>query len=365
MRLAFITATPQNSRDGSGTFVGNARLADALRAQGHRVDFHTPTTRSGHFGFTLQRFSWNLGLNPRAFDACDAVIGLDMDGYAIARRVSAPFIAFIHGIIGDEATFERGMVRRSLLLQAAAERQSVRRARWTLTTSEFSRGRLAELYGIPVDRIGIVPQSVDLTVWDSALARINAPRATRPTVLCVGVQYPRKNVDTLVRAAAILVAEFPDLEVRIASKGPEWGRLVQLAASLGLQRTITFLGYVPFDALVEEYQRCNVFCLPSLQEGYGIVFAEAMATRRAIVACRASSTPEVIQDGGQGLLAEPRNPGDLAEKLAMVLRSQPLATRLGEAGRARIAQFDAPHCASIFIEQIRAVLPRRMLPNGS
>ncbi|MBW4560874.1 MAG: glycosyltransferase family 4 protein [Mojavia pulchra JT2-VF2] len=357
MKLAFITATPQNAKLGSGTFVGNAHLIAQLRSQ-HTVDVFTPAKSSGPMGYMVHRFRWNWRLDPLDFDKYDAVIGLDMDGYTIGDRIKAPFIAYIHGIIADEAKFERGWVRTSLELMAKAERVSAHRADMVIATSKYSRLRLTELYGYSKD-IHIVPPPFDLQGWDAAVASVTKNEEdqvnTRPTVLCVGVQYPRKNVATLIRAAAILRQQIPDVEVRIASKGPEWNNLRRLAQKLKLNQTVTFLGYVPYEELVREYVRCHVFCLPSLQEGFGIVFAEAMATSKPIVASRSSSTPELIQHGVQGLLANPLDPEDLAHQLAEVLSSRAKALVLGKAGRAKVAEFDAPVIAQQFNQLLNKI----------
>jgi glycosyltransferase involved in cell wall biosynthesis len=358
MKLAFITATPQNAKLGSGTFVGNAHLIAQLRSQGHKVDVFAPNQASGAIGYMVQRFRWNWGLNPLDFDKYDAVIGLDMDGYTIANRIKVPFIAYIHGIIADEAKFERGWVRTSLELMAKAERVSVHRANMVIATSDYSCTRLTQLYKYQGE-IKIVPPPIDLQGWDRALASVTDSEVnminSRPTILCVGVQYPRKNVATLIRAAAILRRQLPNVEVRIASKGPEWNNLRRLTQELDLNQTVTFLGYVPYEDLVREYVRCHVFCLPSLQEGFGIVFAEAMASCKPIIASRSSSTPELIEDGVQGLLANPLDAEDLARQLADVLLSPEKALVLGKAGRAKVVEFDAPAIAQKFSQLLSKI----------
>ncbi|MBW4645027.1 MAG: glycosyltransferase family 4 protein [Goleter apudmare HA4340-LM2] len=351
MKLAFITATPQNAKLGSGTFVGSAHLIAQLRSQGHTVDVFAPTKSSGPLGYTVHRFLWNWQLNPRSFDDYDVVVGMDMDGYTISDRIQPPFVAYINGTIADEAKFERGLVRTALELMGKAESVSVHRANMVITLSEYSRVRLAQLYKYSGD-IHVVAPPFDLQGWDAALASATAnekiTQSTHPTVLCVGVQYPRKNVATLIRATAILRHQVPDVEVRIASKGPEWENLRRLAQELDLDQQVTFLGYIPYEELVKEYIRCHVFCLPSLQEGFGIVFAEAMATCKPIVASRSTSTPELITDGVQGLLATPLDAEDLAHQLAEILLSPAKSQAMGKAGRAKVLEFNAPAIAQCF-----------------
>lgn len=358
MKIAIVTATPQNVQLGSGTFVTNAHLSSALRSQGHLVDVFSPDEASGPFGYVAQRFLWNARLDPRSFDGYDVVVGYDMDGFSVIDRLDVPFVSYIHGIIADEANFERGWTRKSLKLMAAAEKKSVHRADMVMTTSEYSAARLKQLYrydGV----VQIVPPLIDLASWDDAVAAVRQDggfrEPSRPTVLCVCVQYPRKDVATLVRAIPMLRRGIPDVEVRIAGKGPEWDNLRRLAHDLDVEANVTFLGYVPYRELVREYAQCQVFCLPSLQEGFGMVFAEAMATGKPVVASRSSSTPELIEDGVQGLLARPSDAGDLAAKLQDVLTDPDKARALGAAARVKVSEFDAPVVAARFSQTVSKV----------
>jgi glycosyltransferase involved in cell wall biosynthesis len=92
-------------------------------------------------------------------------------------------------------------------------------------------------------------------------------------------------------------------------------------------------GEVPdTDAVRDEYRAADIFCLPSLQEGFGIAFLEAMASGLPIVACRSAAVPEVVPDGEAGLLVPPDDPKALARALIRLLSDPLLRRRMGEAG---------------------------------
>jgi glycosyltransferase involved in cell wall biosynthesis len=80
----------------------------------------------------------------------------------------------------------------------------------------------------------------------------------------------------------------------------------------------------------------DVFAMPSIWEGFGLVLLEAMAAGRPIVASRVATIPEVVVDGETGLLVPPGEPLALAEALAQLADQPALASRLGEAGRQRL-----------------------------
>lgn len=104
--------------------------------------------------------------------------------------------------------------------------------------------------------------------------------------------------------------------------------------------------------LAREYNRCHVFCLPSIQEGFGIVFLEAMASGKAIVAANAGATPEVV---GHGVLVQPDNEQALADAIESLYREPALRNSLGAAGRQFVTRFDAPTVAELFIHEIERV----------
>ena len=166
--------------------------------------------------------------------------------------------------------------------------------------------------------------------------------------------YPRKRLSDLMRAAVHLRDRVPNARIRIVGRGPEWDTLVRLRAELGLGETATLLGDVALGQLAEEYVSADVFCLPSVQEGFGIVFLEAMAARLPVVACRAAAIPEVVTDAVTGVLVPPRDPVALASALASLLEDRVRATRLGLEGRHRVQGYTPRHVAERFLEAVRS-----------
>src|SRR5690348_17134805 len=110
MRLSLVTATPATTRSGSGTYVATEQLARGLTNLGHSVRIIRPSKSSDSpLGFLAGRFAFNFSLSRKATaDGADAIVGFDMDGWRLAGKASPPFIAYLHGVIADEAHFERG-----------------------------------------------------------------------------------------------------------------------------------------------------------------------------------------------------------------------------------------------------------------
>jgi glycosyltransferase involved in cell wall biosynthesis len=337
VRLRFVTATPLDVRRGSGTYVGIHVLARALVGLGHTVEFETPRIHLPVF--TLERLLFNRRL--RRSDAFDVSVGFDMDGYRIAD------VASLKGVIADEVRFERGLTRVTMGIQAARERLHAQRARLVLATSRYSAGRAQEFYGLS-KQPAIVPELIDLGEWRRAL-RANPAEPDRFTVLFVGRFYRRKRVDVLLRAAASLASRIPELKVRIVGNGPCRAMLHSLTRELRLEGTVKWLGDVSRAELAREYNRSTVFCLPSLQEGFGIVLLEAMAAGKSIVASRAAAIPETAP---HAVLVEPESVEALAVGIESLYQSPAVREAQSAAGLAWVERFDAPLVARMFLEAV-------------
>jgi glycosyltransferase involved in cell wall biosynthesis len=200
----------------------------------------------------------------------------------------------------------------------------------------------------------VVPEPIEMARWDELRRGAPLP-SSRPTILSVARQYPRKDTATLLHALRIVLREIPETHLRIVGGGPELPRLRALAHELRIESSVTFHGAVPEDdAVRRRYFEAQVFCLPSRQEGFGIVFLEAMAAGLPIVAARAGAVPEVVPEGEAGILVPPRAPERLAEALILLLRNPARRAQMGAAGVARARTYDLPRVARAFLE---AALP--------
>jgi phosphatidylinositol alpha-1,6-mannosyltransferase len=347
-RLLFVTGTAPDVRGGSGTFVGISVLHRALVLRGHDVGLLAPAP-----GRTLSlpgRLLFNIRARAAAgrMPPADAVVGFDLDGLFL-RRDGAFRAASLKGVLADEARYEHGAARVRLGIEAVFERIHVRRVERVLATSAHSASRVVEDYGVAAARVVVVPEAIELERWSDALRSAQELPREPPSLLCVAHLYPRKDVATLLAAMARLER---DAVLRVAGTGPELPRLRRIARRLRLGRRVEFLGHVPFARLAAEYRRADVFCLPSRQEGFGIVFLEAMAAGIPIVAGRAPAVVELLGDGEYGVLVTPGDAPALAKALDRLLGDPEERRRLGEAGRRRVQRFDAPRVALEFLDAI-------------
>jgi len=183
----------------------------------------------------------------------------------------------------------------------------------------------------------------------------------RPTVTSVSRLVPRKGMHLLVEAAGRLVRDFADLQVVIAGSGREAGRIRRLVEAKRLTGNVRLLGRIDDASLCDLYQAGDVFTMlchdrwGGLEaEGFGIVFVEAAACGRPVVAGRSGGATDAVADGVTATVVDAVDTAAVAAAVAAYLRDPDLAARHGAAGRARAVEtFRWPVQAARFREWIQ------------
>jgi glycosyltransferase involved in cell wall biosynthesis len=354
LRFLFLDSWTDEVAEGTGTTVGISSRARGLRERGHEV--RSLGLPSGSTPRLVRRLLFNLHLKrPRGFEP-DVVVGFDLDGFW--RRPSSPptpFVAELKGVAADEARYASGPDRAHLLLLAALERWSARRADLVVVPSYYSAREVGRLYGVAPDRIAVIPEAIELEPWEEE--RSPPSPGEPPVILSVARQYPRKNTATLLRAHRLLLSRIPQVRLKIVGQGPELVRLQRFAGELGTLERVAFSGALAsHEEVRQEYGRAHCFCLPSLQEGFGIVYLEAMAAGLPVVAPDRGAPMEVLD--GAALYADPESPPALARALERVLTDRALARRLARFGRDRVFAFESRAVTRRYEELLRSRFPR-------
>ena len=210
--------------------------------------------------------------------------------------------------------------------------------------------------------------STDVVVCHPGLPAHAGPRAVgspsaAPTALIVARMSAAeryKGHDTLLDIWPDVLARRPDARLVVAGDGDDRPRLESRAASLGLAHAVRFVGRVSDEDLGGLYARCRVFVMPSRDEGFGLVFLEAMRAGKPCIGARGAAA-EIIQHEVTGLIVDPGSPGNNVELTAAVLRlfDEPdTACRFGAAGRERfLSTFTDDHFRARFA---RAMECRRL-----
>jgi glycosyltransferase involved in cell wall biosynthesis len=272
------------------------------------------------------------------------------DGVAAAmlgRHFGKPVVITARGT--DINLIPRYALPRRMILWAA------QRASGLIAVCQALKDALVDL-GVDERRVRVLRNGVDLELFkpaDRAAARRRF-KLDGPTLISVGHLIPRKAHDLVIEALPAL----PGTQLLIAGDGPEEAALRSLAARLGVNDRVRFLGRVAHEDLAGLYTAADVLVLASSREGWANVLLEAMACATPVVASNVWGTPEVVAAPEAGRLMKQRSPDALAAAVTELLADPPdrAATRAYAEG----FSWDATTAGQIeLFEQIIAKIGRR------
>jgi glycosyltransferase involved in cell wall biosynthesis len=237
-----------------------------------------------------------------------------------------------------EESFERAYFRRI---------QSLKRADLLLAISESSRLEAIKHLEISPDRIATIAAGVDPSFRcesiepEAKAALLRRYRLERPFILYTGGPDPHKNLHGLIKGFALLPSKlrsFYQLAIVGKISKEEQQKFWTFSRHNGLsENQIAFTGYVCDDDLRLLYNVCELFVLPSFNEGFGLPALEAMSCGAAVAGSNCTSIPEIINR--QDALFDPKNPEDIAKRLSEILENPELRQDLRKWGLARAQEF--------------------------
>ncbi len=239
-----------------------------------------------------------------------------------ARRARVPLVQSLYDSWGSGKLGRRAL-------------RSLRRAAALTALSAATRDYFGR-YSRRARRAQIVLGGVDLAAAEAAL-----PFARdRPYILSAArLDLRQKALDLLIEAFAIAAPEFPSVDLLIAGDGPDRERLIAIAAARGLADRVAILGARPRAELWSLYKGASCFAMPSrMPEGLGLVFLEAMACGRPVIASAAGGALEIVIHGDNGLLVERNEPGPWAAAIRALLADAAARDAMGRRGYAMVRE---------------------------
>ncbi|MGB0768376.1 MAG: glycosyltransferase family 4 protein [Phycisphaeraceae bacterium] len=192
---------------------------------------------------------------------------------------------------------------------------------------------------------------------------VRPPLEGPPTVGCAARLVPEKGVDLLLRAAAVVKKDVPDLRVVIAGDGPQRAELERLASETGLRDAVRFLGQVDRDVLDDALNQSWVQAAPSRWvEAFGLVAAEGMMRGTAMLVSRSAGLAEIVTDGETGYIVERGEWEPMVEPLRRLLADREHAETMGRAARERaLACYSPSVCLDKFETLYDELIDRRAI----
>ncbi|TNM65319.1 glycosyltransferase family 4 protein [Aliirhizobium smilacinae] len=234
---------------------------------------------------------------------------------------------FVHGVeVWNDPIYRKKRFYEPTMLRAVDRIASV---------SDYTANVMAKEFGVNRAKFSILPNAVDGPI------EITPRSSTEPMLLCVTRMAPHdhgKRVDSVLRAFSKLTSGFPDSRLEIIGDGPLRPELEKLAHDLGVAERVLFRGRVSDEELDRAYRRARAFVLPSVKEGFGIVYLEAWKYGLPVICSNAGASHEIISHGGDGFVVDPSDIDRLADHMGVLLSDLDRGATMGQAGAEKLRE---------------------------
>jgi glycosyltransferase involved in cell wall biosynthesis len=261
----------------------------------------------------------------------------------LADRAGRPFLVTLHG---TDVALARRVPGGKLLM-----RWVLHRATTVTAVSSSLAATAARITGRRTADIAVEPMPL-------SPAAPPAHRAPREGAVFVGRLTAQKHVADLLEALALLSRRGEAPHLTVVGDGPERAALERRAASADLAGRVSFTGMVPPDAVAAQLVGKRVCVLPSVDEGLGLVVAEALVAGVPVVATRSGGIPDLLDDPESGALVPPADPAALADAIQLVANDDRYLAGAARAGRALLARLSPDAVAERFEQVYDGVLKR-------
>jgi glycosyltransferase involved in cell wall biosynthesis len=334
-QLIFVYPGDLNSP--TGGYAYDRRIIAGLKSLGWRIQliglgegypFPTPTQAE-------QAKEQLQGLSPGVPMVIDGLALGALPEVAACVAEHHPLIALIH----HPLAFEFGLSEAQAALLKQSETAALCHANKVIANSPSTARDLNRQYGVPMDRIDVVLPGTDRSVHQPERLQVTNGNRDAVHLLSVGSIIPRKGFPDLLAALAPLAALPWTLSIAgdTTRNNSAFDQLISDIARFGFEERVQVLGTVSDLELISLYTQADAFVLASLFEGYGMVFAEAMAYGLPIIATRGGAIPDTVPTEA-GLLVRPGDVPALTLALKAVIEDAPYRARLSSGALRAAAQ---------------------------
>jgi glycosyltransferase involved in cell wall biosynthesis len=297
---------------------------------------------SGAFELDFLSFSLNVTFNRKILDADLLLINLPFPFLSIING-SFTSIVLLHHVqpivkLQDIISVPFGNIYGKLT-----------KPNYYVAPSLFSAKEFMKTFKIPKEKIRVIPEGVDLEKFNKNVDPLPFfKNQDDKVILFVGNLHPNKGVHFLIKSFSLLKSKLNNVKLVIVGEGYLKSFLMNLAKRLNLEKDIIFAGFVKDEDLPKYYASCDIFASASVLEGFGLIFLEAMACGKPIVAFNLASIPEVV--GNAGILVNEINHEKFANAMLELLTNDKLYQEKVNIALERVRLFNLENIACKFIE---------------
>ncbi len=284
---------------------------------------------------------------------CAQVLSAGLGGFLVKKIKGTPYVVYTYS--ADILEFSRNFLTLWIMKKVFSGCEHI------IANSVFTKSLVTGHGLASADKVSVSTPAVDTEIFDPArgdggIREKYGIKGERKMILTVSRLAARKGHENVLAALSDAVKFCQEITYVIVGEGPMRGQLEALVAEKGLEKNVIFAGEMPPEELVFFYNACDIFIMTPRHikeegdvEGFGIVFLEANACGKPVIAGKSGGVIEAVVDGETGFLVEPKDINGIRDAMLKLLNDEDLCRRLGERGRERVLrEFDwASRCKKL------------------
>jgi len=307
----------------------NLKVA-ARRCQSNMLKRGLEIGKTEKFDFILTIFH-PFHLVPKAAVSCGKKLGI-------------PVIVKVDDAIYEKSSGIKSIQRK---IEKVLNSRTLKNASRVLVMNEQTRKVVHEFYNVPMENIAIVPNGVELSIFQK-----KTPRDSRKIVFS-GAMYHHRGLDILLDAASKVKKKIPDVKFILLGSGPESEKLQQIVKEQNLQENVEFMGWIPRDEIPSHLSNATLgigpLRLTTVTSGaLPIKVLEYMASALPVIAKKGTLPNDVVKDEKNGFLIE--NSDELAEKIILLLNNSSKVEEMGIESRNMVQKFSWDNVVNSILE---------------
>jgi len=267
----------------------------------------------------------------------------------IAKMRGTPTVLNIHGLIQIEHKFSgysSDSIPYMALLNTFCSCKDVDKI---VVNSEYMHTRVATLYGIRRDKIVVIPNGIDLDLFDGCDHKLMLDGD--PVILFIGLFSKIKGVDVLIKAIAKLRSKLPDMKLHLVGTGTpsDISDFQALAKRKGIEKFLVFHDWAPISMVPRYYKSADICVFPSRHEGFGISVLEAMASGVPLIASNIESFRKILSNGKNGILFKSGNADALSKGILALYQDLSLRKKISQAALETVGKYSWENIAERYL----------------
>ncbi len=313
MRILFLTT---NLSEGYGIVNYNKNLLKVLADAGVKLSVIELRKSTVFYKiiFSLASFFNGIVLRPDVIFC--AHINFSPLVYFLKKISGRKYVVFTHGT--DAWNIKNNY-----------QKLALREAKAVISVSRYTAGKIGKQIPRIKNKIFLLPNAVDGTVFfpknksDGLVLKHGLlGKKVILTISRLSLREGYKGYDKIIQALPAIIKEVPDVVYILAGSGDDIGRVRSMVKRLDLEDNVILPGFIPDEDMVDYYNLCDVFVMPSKGEGFGIVFLEALACGKPVIAGNRDGSRDALLDGELGILIDPDSVEEIKKAIVNVLKRE-------------------------------------------